>query len=191
MSRAQRPAPALATLVGPAFIGRDIDDRARLMVEMAHRFHLHGRGGPVACALSAIEIALWDIAGKVDNRPLAALLGGAPCELTAYASLLRYAEPALVAQAVDRALSQGFEHIKLRTASTSGRAFSLRCTSPRRSRRCCVRAVLRRLASQPHDAVRAKAGRLAVPAGPGLGLEPDLEVIERYRVGRATTIGGG
>jgi L-alanine-DL-glutamate epimerase-like enolase superfamily enzyme len=45
--------------------------------------------GPVVYALSAIEIALWDIAGTsvVADRIAA---GGAPRELTAYASL-RYA----------------------------------------------------------------------------------------------------
>ena len=104
---------AFATLVGPAFIGRDVVDRSSLMNEMAHRFHIHGRTGPVAYALSAIEIALWDIAGKVASLPISSLLGGAPRELTAYASLLRYAEPALAAAAVERALSQGFRHIKL------------------------------------------------------------------------------
>jgi L-alanine-DL-glutamate epimerase-like enolase superfamily enzyme len=104
---------ALTTLVGPAFIGRDVSDRSRLMTEMSHRFHIHGRMGPVVYALSAIEIALWDIAGKLASLPIASLLGGAPRELTAYASLLRYAEPELVASAVERALSQGFRHIKL------------------------------------------------------------------------------
>src|SRR5271166_2255942 len=104
---------ALTTLVGPAFIGGDVSDRSRLMTEMSHRFHIHGRMGPVVYALSAIEIALWDIAGKLASLPLASLLGGAPRELTAYASLLRYAEPELVASAVERALSQGFRHIKL------------------------------------------------------------------------------
>jgi len=104
---------ALTTLVGPAFIGRDVSDRSRLMTEMSHRFHIHGRMGPVVYALSAIEIALWDIAGKLASLPLASLLGGTPRELTAYASLLRYAEPELVASAVQRALSQGFRHIKL------------------------------------------------------------------------------
>jgi D-galactarolactone cycloisomerase len=104
---------ALASLVGPAFIGRDIADRASLMAEMAHRFHIHGRGGPMVYALSAIEIALWDIAGKVASLPIASLLGGTPRELTAYASLLRYSEPELLASAVERALAQGFRHLKL------------------------------------------------------------------------------
>jgi L-alanine-DL-glutamate epimerase-like enolase superfamily enzyme len=80
------------------------------MTEMFPRFHIHGRTGPVLYALSAIEIALWDIAGKLASLPIASLLGGAPRELTAYASLLRCAEPELVAAAVDRALAQGFRH---------------------------------------------------------------------------------
>ncbi len=106
-------AAALSTLVGPAFIGRDVGDRAALMLEMQHRLHVHGRTGPVLYALSAIEIALWDIAGKVAQQPIATLLGGAPRELEAYASLLRYSEPPLVAAAVERALGQGFKRIKL------------------------------------------------------------------------------
>jgi L-alanine-DL-glutamate epimerase-like enolase superfamily enzyme len=106
-------AAALNTLVGPAFIGRDVADRTRLMEEMAHRFHIHGRTGPVNYALSAIDIALWDIAGKLASAPIATLLGGAPCSLNCYASLLRYAEPDLVAGAVERALAQGFRHLKL------------------------------------------------------------------------------
>jgi L-alanine-DL-glutamate epimerase-like enolase superfamily enzyme len=103
----------LASLVGPAFIGRDERDRSGLMNEMQHRFHIHGRTGPVMYALSAIEIALWDIAGKEASQPIATLLGGAPRDLSAYASLLRYSEPGLVASAVERALAQGFRHIKL------------------------------------------------------------------------------
>jgi L-alanine-DL-glutamate epimerase and related enzymes of enolase superfamily len=104
---------ALSSLVGPAFIGRDALERDKLMDEMQHRFHIHGRTGPIAYALSAIEIALWDIAGKAASMPIASLLGGTPCELEAYASLLRYSEPSLVATAIERALNQGFRHIKL------------------------------------------------------------------------------
>lgn len=38
-------------------------------------------------------------------------------------------------------------------------------------------------ASPYHDAVRAHGGRLAVPGGLGLGLEPDMAVIDKYRLG--------
>lgn len=104
---------ALSSTVGPAFIGRDIRDRAGLMAEMQHRLHIHGRTGPMVYALSSIEIALWDIAGKRAGQPIATLLGGVPRELEAYASLLRYSEPSMAAAAVERALAQGFRHIKL------------------------------------------------------------------------------
>lgn len=104
---------ALASLVAPAFMGQDTHDRRALTQRMQHRFHIHGRSGPVVYAMSAIEIALWDIAGKRAGQPLAALLGGAPRPLRAYASLLRYSEPELVVQAVERALRRGFRHLKL------------------------------------------------------------------------------
>jgi L-alanine-DL-glutamate epimerase-like enolase superfamily enzyme len=104
---------ALAQLVGPAFLGCDAADRLGLMDRMLRRFHLHGRSGAVMHALSAIEIALWDLAGKAAGLPVAALLGGAPRELATYASLLRYSEPGLVAAAVERARGQGFRHLKL------------------------------------------------------------------------------
>ena len=38
-------------------------------------------------------------------------------------------------------------------------------------------------ASPYHAAVRARNGRLTVPAGPGLGIEPDMAIIEKYRLG--------
>src|SRR5687768_12167756 len=43
-------------------------------------------------------------------------------------------------------------------------------------------------ASPYHAAVHAQRGRLTVPSGPGLGLEPDMRVIERYRLGATTVI---
>jgi L-alanine-DL-glutamate epimerase-like enolase superfamily enzyme len=65
-------------------------------------------------ALSAIDIALWDIAGKLAGMPLYRLLGGAARErLPAYASLLRYAEPSAVAHHVEKALTRGYRDIKL------------------------------------------------------------------------------
>jgi D-galactarolactone cycloisomerase len=44
-------------------------------------------------------------------------------------------------------------------------------------------------ASPYHDLVRTRDGRLQVPDGPGLGMEPDLDLIDRYRLGEPTVIG--
>ena len=110
--------PATRTVVdtqlAPAVIGEDARDIRGLMTRLAQRLHLFGRNGPHVYALSALDVALWDIAGKASNVPLWRLLGGAPIgALPAYASLLRYSAPAEVAKACARALDQGYRAIKL------------------------------------------------------------------------------
>jgi L-alanine-DL-glutamate epimerase-like enolase superfamily enzyme len=105
---------ALDTLVAPLFIGRDPRNINSLMRELQQALHLLGRNGPVVYALSGIDIALWDIAGKLAQQPLYRLLGGSPREhLTGYASLLRYTDPELVAKNSGRARESGYRQIKL------------------------------------------------------------------------------
>ena len=88
-------------------------DIAGLRARLSRNFHLYGRNGPHLYALSALDIALWDITGKAANLPLCRLLGAVRRTLRAYASLLRYADPALVAASCERALSLGYSDIKL------------------------------------------------------------------------------
>ena len=66
----------LDTLVGPMLIGRDARDIEALMGDLQRTLHLLGRNGPVIYALSGVDIALWDIAGKAAGQPLYRLLGG-------------------------------------------------------------------------------------------------------------------
>ncbi len=104
----------LDTQLGPAALGEDAREIRGLMGRLAQRMHLFGRNGPHVYALSALDVALWDIAGKAANLPLWRLLGGAPVgTLPAYASLLRYSAPAEVAKACARALDQGYKAVKL------------------------------------------------------------------------------
>jgi L-alanine-DL-glutamate epimerase-like enolase superfamily enzyme len=105
---------AIDTLVGPMCMGRDPTAIAVLVDELQRNLAGVGRNGPAMYALSAIDIALWDIAGKLARQPLYRLLGGSPRErLPAYASLLRYGEPAAVARHVEKALKRGYRYIKL------------------------------------------------------------------------------
>jgi D-galactarolactone cycloisomerase len=102
------------TLIAPPLIGRDPTAIGPLMHEFRQKLHLFGTNGPVTYGLSGIDIALWDIAGKRAGLPLHQLLGGAARKtLPAYASLLRYGEPALVAKNAARAVERGFRAIKL------------------------------------------------------------------------------
>ena len=85
-------------LIAPACIGEELGDTPGLLRKLERRFHNFGRNGAVTFALSGIDIALWDIAAKAVGKPLHALLGGAKRDrVPAYASLLRYGDPALVA----------------------------------------------------------------------------------------------
>ncbi len=102
------------TQLAPAVLGQDARDIAGLRRRTAQSFHLFGGNGPHVYAASALDIALWDIAGKAAGLPLWRLWGGAPMEaLRAYASLLRYGAPDLVAAACERALARGHRDIKL------------------------------------------------------------------------------
>ncbi len=61
----------------PLVIGADPLDTEVLWHRMYHQTRDYGRKGSVVAAISAIDIALWDIAGKVRGVPTYRLLGGA------------------------------------------------------------------------------------------------------------------
>ena len=104
---------AFDTLVAPMLTGRDPSGIDALMEDLQQTLHLFGRSGAVMYALSGVDIALWDIAGKAAGQPLYRLLGGTDRTLPAYASLLRCSGPDTVASSCTRALDQGYRQIKL------------------------------------------------------------------------------
>jgi D-galactarolactone cycloisomerase len=61
----------------PLVVGANPLDTEVLWHRMYHATRDYGRKGSVVAAISAIDIALWDIAGKVRGAPVHALLGGA------------------------------------------------------------------------------------------------------------------
>jgi len=105
---------AIDTIIAPLMLGRDSRDINRITREILHGTHLLGRNGPFVFGFSGVEIALWDLAGKRAGQPIWRLLGGAERHaLTAYASLLNYTDPQLVAKNVTAACEAGYQYIKL------------------------------------------------------------------------------
>jgi len=105
---------AIDTLIGPLSVGRDATEIEALSLDLQQTLHLFGRTGPATYGIGGIDIALWDLAGKAAGLPLHRLLGGAARrEIPAYASLMRYADPALVARNTAAAVERGYRHVKL------------------------------------------------------------------------------
>lgn len=61
----------------PLVIGADPLDIEVLWHRMYHMTRDYGRKGSVIAGISAVDIALWDIAGKFHRQPIYRLLGGA------------------------------------------------------------------------------------------------------------------
>jgi len=67
-------------------VGNDVMATGRAMADMLHAIRNHGRAGVGACAISAVDIALWDLKARVLEVPLAALLGAVHEHVPVYAS---------------------------------------------------------------------------------------------------------
>ena len=122
---------AIDKIVAPLCVGRDASDIAGLMLELQKRLHLIGRTGPVVYALSGLDIALWDIAGKAAGKPLHALLGTRKHEgLPASASLLRYGNAGLVERNAAAAAGEGYRVIKLHETTVESVRAARRAVGP-------------------------------------------------------------
>lgn len=104
----------LSSRVAPLAIGREVGD-ADWAASLDRTLHNLGRSGVLQHALSGLDIALWDLRGKLASQSLADLLGGRKHgRVQAYASLLQYyGDVAKVRANVGRAVDAGFLQVKL------------------------------------------------------------------------------
>ena len=101
-------------LITPLCLGRQPSEIAAIGEDLQRKLHQLGRAGPVIYAISGLDIALWDIAGKVAGLPLWHMLNpAARTNIPAYASLLKCIEPDMVASVSAQAVGRGFRHVKL------------------------------------------------------------------------------
>lgn len=105
---------AIAQIVAPRVQGKDPANIAQIQADLHRSLYNTGRSGPTVFAISGLDIALWDIAGKRAGMPLHALLGGSARKtLPAYASLLRYGAPGVVERKTREAIERGYRFVKL------------------------------------------------------------------------------
>jgi D-galactarolactone cycloisomerase len=103
---------ALAVLES-LFLGENPLEPERVSEKLHANTFWMGRGGSITHTISGIDIALWDILGKVTGQPVGRLLGGRYRErVLPYASLLMR-EPAPLADHLRAVKAQGFRAFKI------------------------------------------------------------------------------
>jgi L-alanine-DL-glutamate epimerase-like enolase superfamily enzyme len=99
----------LASLI----IGENPLEVERLWYRMYRGSIYYGRRGVAIQAISAIDVALWDICGKAYGQPVHILLGSKWREsVRAYASTLFRSTPEAMREAVQKYVSEGFTAVK-------------------------------------------------------------------------------
>ncbi|MBI3410308.1 MAG: mandelate racemase/muconate lactonizing enzyme family protein [Planctomycetes bacterium] len=100
-------------LLGPILLGERTDEPARVSEKLRQTFFWQGRGGSVEHAISGIDIALWDLFGKICNQPVSRLLGGNYRDrIKPYGSIL-FDEPPRLREKLQATAARGFKAIKL------------------------------------------------------------------------------
>src|SRR5438094_633480 len=197
----------------PRLVGKNALEHAVLWEDLYTTFRDYGRKGWPVAAISAIDIALWDLKGKALRQPVSRLLGGPfRTQVRAYATGLyrhRVADNATaLAREAEAYAAEGFHAMKMKVgfgldedvrnvravraaiggdrllamdanhAYDAGQAIRL----GRKLEGCDLARTPNPLRDQPPLNPPKRAGDIVdVPTGPGLGLEIDRAVLERYR----------
>ena len=105
----------------PLLVGEDPCDHERLAAKVYWRLQSIGRMGLVQQAYSAVDLALWDIKGKVAGLPLYKLLGGARESTPVYCSDTGWLwmSPEEIIEASQPYLEQGMMGIKLKVGNAN------------------------------------------------------------------------
>jgi D-galactarolactone cycloisomerase len=108
-----RLAQAGLQVLAPLYAGENALEPERVTEKLHQNTFWMGRGGTLTHTISGIDIALWDILGKVTGMPVGRLLGGIYRKrVQPYCSLLMD-QPALMFEVVSQYRAQGFRAFKI------------------------------------------------------------------------------
>jgi len=119
---------AINHALAPLLTGEDSSRIEFLWHKMYKYAYRYGTEGILLCALSGIDLALWDLLGKRLNVPVAHLLGGVVRNsLKVYASLPPLREEKVLREQIDRAVAAGFAGVKLHEVDVELVAVARQC----------------------------------------------------------------
>jgi len=152
---------AVRVWLQPLLLGEDPLATDRIWDRMFRQTLLEGRRGAVMRAISAVDVALWDLMAKVAGQPLHRVLGAKRDRVPAYASGGYYMEgksPQALGDEVAGYAAQGFSAVKIKVGRSPDLEF---------------------------EAARVKAARAAIGAGTQLFLDannawPDAATALRF-----------
>lgn len=100
-------------LLRPLLVGSSALDPAATTEKLHQHTFWQGRGGAITHAISGVDIALWDVFGKITRQPISRLLGGRYRDsIKPYGSMLMVEPPRMKDRLLD-GLSRGFKAFKI------------------------------------------------------------------------------
>ncbi len=101
--------------LAPFLVGKDSSTVEDLYDTMQWHIHYVGRGGIASFAISALDIALWDIRGKTRDQPLWKMAGGAGDRCRAYCGAIDLNFPIKkLLSNIQGYLDQGYTAVKIK-----------------------------------------------------------------------------
>ena len=106
--------------LAPALLGADPRRSEQLWAQMWWQLHYVGRGGIAAFAISAVDVAVWDLKARCAGEPLWRFLGGHSPQVKAYAGGVDLQMPiADLREQTQANLARGFRAIKMKVGRDS------------------------------------------------------------------------
>src|SRR5205085_291805 len=97
----------------PLWHGESCVEPERVSEKLRQSSFWQGRGGTLEHVISGIDIALWDLFGKICNQPVSRLLGGNYRDrIKPYGSIL-FDEPPRLRELLQQTVARGFKALKL------------------------------------------------------------------------------
>ncbi|UCH75551.1 MAG: mandelate racemase/muconate lactonizing enzyme family protein [Rhodospirillales bacterium] len=118
---APQVADLLETAILPEISDMDPCDPPAVQRRLRERLNPRGMTGVIASAMSALDIALWDIRGQAEGRSIAAMIGGARDSVPVYVTfgMPQYDIGRLV-EAARRMVADGYRMLKMVVAVDPG-----------------------------------------------------------------------